>query len=840
MKLLPQIYIGCLWLLASAGVAQQPEPTNEGEPVAAMLNPAAMEELATLGKTAFRHTAVLTSIRVRANNQEIVTTARDGTARLWDLETGVEKQRFAHLVTKGVWDAQLLDDQDRLLTCNTDGIVRLWDTVSGKLLREYDTTARAFRIAIFPDQKRMVSVGNSGAVAIWEIDSGERLQRFRPLEDDIYGVDIDPTGSKIVVCGESGVSVINADAGEAQFTFKPENDVYTARFSPNGQRIAICDSDGLVSVLQSDDGQVLFSVKHSESTKVVAWSPDGTRLAVSDTTTGVYLCDSKSGQQTDIFSIEGIDTCWATCFSLDGKRLFAGADCDVVAWDIASGEEFISRNFGLPAELSRLEHPLEALEKEIEIELELELELELEDAEVEAELRQFKKKQVQQRELKEEKPQQEKSQKEKRQKEKTGDIARQWSSARPPCSLQGLAFTRESQLLLADSSQKRLFHADLNLQQLTRDELVPRWQDKLIAASPDGRWIVLQELQPQELGKLLAAETVEFKTELEVDGKKEVDVEERRMMEMMRPDTPQNGIHLSVYATSKQKISTRLEWPAKELQSLHFVDRGRYCLLQSVGTLYAIETTNWQPHWRIKFPSSEYTAGFNETVPYFTLKHKENSFYLFDVAAKATFGLIANREQLGYKESQIYFLMHQQGALQIGTVGQTSDILLHPSRISARPTELSDAEFQQLIGQLDSPSFRERELAGKRLIEQGERISKMVEQVGVSSPEAQWRLREIEHQIARAIVPDFSSKTNSSADRKIATVAIHPDGKHFAFVLGDDANASIQIASIRSQGIEIVRSIDCRHGPHELKFSYDGTMLIANNQNETVTVFACR
>jgi WD40 repeat protein len=86
-------------------------------------------ELITLsGHTDWVHQAVW-----NGDESRVLTTSGDGTARVWDAETGVELVTFpGH--TDGVWQAVWNSDESRILTASDDGTVRQWYTRMEDLL----------------------------------------------------------------------------------------------------------------------------------------------------------------------------------------------------------------------------------------------------------------------------------------------------------------------------------------------------------------------------------------------------------------------------------------------------------------------------------------------------------------------------------------------------------------------------------------------------------------------------------------------------------------------------------------------------------------------------------
>jgi WD40 repeat protein len=210
------------------------------------------------------HFEVVTALKFFAHDTKLLTASYDGTARVWDVNTGAELRRYTasgvHLLdvdispdekyvaattnsdSAYIWDSEsttqigTLDgpasgsngiggtvmfrmasirfssDGSRLLTGSDDGIVREWSVASHSLISQRDTDGPVFKVCYLPDGKTIVASGYSSSIHVFRGSSATpdtRLVGHRAIVDDIVA-----TQSKIVSAGsDATVRVWDAQSG---------------------------------------------------------------------------------------------------------------------------------------------------------------------------------------------------------------------------------------------------------------------------------------------------------------------------------------------------------------------------------------------------------------------------------------------------------------------------------------------------------------------------------------------------------------------------------------------------------------------------------------------------
>ena len=299
----------------------------------------------SLRLTLFSHSGGVFSVAYSPDGKWLATASGDGTAKVWDAESGKELLTLSSH-TGGVFSVAYSPDGKRLATASGDGTAKVWDAASGKeLLTLRGHTDRVISVAYSPDGKRLATASADKTAKVWDAASGKELLTLRGHSGRVVSVAYSPDGKRLATASPDGTAKVwDTVSGKELLTLRGHlGSVSSVAFSPGGTRLATASSDETAKVWDTVSGKELLTLRgHSDMVFEVAYSPDGTRLATASGDKTAKVWDAASGQE--LFTLRGHSgSVNCVVYNPDGKRLAtASTDRTAKVWDTASGKELLT------------------------------------------------------------------------------------------------------------------------------------------------------------------------------------------------------------------------------------------------------------------------------------------------------------------------------------------------------------------------------------------------------------------------------------------------------------------------------------------------------------------
>ena len=204
------------------------------------------------------------------DGKEIVV-ALNITIRIWDAESGEERQWFAghfpntfakfRILSHGTDSALYSPYGEKIVTAGSYS-VRVWDVKSGEKQHELSAHYRPHFASFSPDEKNIVMTARNN-IYFWDADKGgDVLRTFKysqydkePLnwaEGEGLSVNYSPDGKKLVVAmgsKENFAHIVDAETGKELQKLEGHTDrVVYAAFSPDGKKIVTASRDNTARI----------------------------------------------------------------------------------------------------------------------------------------------------------------------------------------------------------------------------------------------------------------------------------------------------------------------------------------------------------------------------------------------------------------------------------------------------------------------------------------------------------------------------------------------------------------------------------------------------------------
>ena len=241
------------------------------------------------------HKAKVEYVEFNKINNQILSTAEDGIAMIWNLKG----QKLFQITSNGnIREARFSPDGKYVFTYSDKFELSLWSAQDGHKLVQFGAVSDEMATAEFSlDSKRLVTT-HLQSVYVWDIPTGKLFRKI-DQNNGVINARFDVNGTKIVTAGYDKVAMVWDLFTQEEImdldgqTFAPTQ----SDFSPDGSKIITTDEIGGCRIWNSATSQIIaMLVGHKDKITSTEYSKDGTRIITASFDSTVKIWDANTAK----------------------------------------------------------------------------------------------------------------------------------------------------------------------------------------------------------------------------------------------------------------------------------------------------------------------------------------------------------------------------------------------------------------------------------------------------------------------------------------------------------------------------------------------------------------
>lgn len=295
------------------------------------------------------HGAPVRDVVLSPDGQFAATAGFDDLAILWSVDSREQLTRFygheAGVNAVAFLPAAAGAERPRVVTASDDGTARIWNGDTGReLLTLSGHTKKVVAVAASPDGKLVATASWDRTVRLWDAETGRSLRVLEGHDNSVNDLVFSPDGADVISAGYDGdVWIWPLKEGEPFRFSRVGFPINALAISGDGATLVTGSADKTVRVWNRETGEMTRELvePHDGAVLTVAVSRDGGAIASGGVGGTLLIWDGETAPRISL-QIEHYRAVWALDFAPDGRHIYAaGIDSVVRAWRTADGQSVI-------------------------------------------------------------------------------------------------------------------------------------------------------------------------------------------------------------------------------------------------------------------------------------------------------------------------------------------------------------------------------------------------------------------------------------------------------------------------------------------------------------------
>jgi len=291
------------------------------------------------------HTGGITSVNFSTDNNLILTTSSDNTARIWDMATGKELQVLighSESIATGNFNSN-----NKLVVTAGDSTARIWDVNSGELLHVLKVTGTSMRSAKFSSDNKYILTHDDSSGRIWDAANGNELVVLKGHLQEINTVEFSYNEKLVLTSSmDSTARLWDIATGTEKLVLKNHSSWLNSALFSFDDKFIVTTSDRFAYIWEVQSGKLVQKIENNQPIHAAILNNENKLLLLAEDSI-IHIYETTSGKR--LFSINE-STNWGNSIihSFDGKRIATissssnSADTKINVWDITTGKQLNS------------------------------------------------------------------------------------------------------------------------------------------------------------------------------------------------------------------------------------------------------------------------------------------------------------------------------------------------------------------------------------------------------------------------------------------------------------------------------------------------------------------